>query len=170
MSVAGFWRSRQPIEIPEPGAKVTGYRPMVVKCGCGYEHCGAFPFGMTPYVSDGSRLVACAVELVEGHFVSLERAAGISADQHDVKPPDGTIQGWIGQAAALPGRLRGESASHHGRGGPLRRKWSAGEWPHRLAPCSQYRKAGVPYHPPQAEPGSDDGGRHSADVHRFCGA
>jgi len=92
---------RQQIEIPEPKAEVTEYRQIVVKCACGCEHRGAFPFGVTPYVSYGPRLKAYAVGLVDGHFVSLERTAEIIEDQYGVRPSDGAIQGWIGQVAGV---------------------------------------------------------------------
>jgi transposase len=90
---------RQQIEIPEPQAQVMEYRQVVVSCACGCEHRGAFPFGVTPYVSYGPRLKAYAVGLVDGHFVALGRTAEIIADQYGVRPSDGTIQNWIGQAA-----------------------------------------------------------------------
>lgn len=90
---------RQQIEIPEPQVEITEYRPMVVNCACGCEHRGEFPWEVTPHVSYGPRLKAYAVGLVDGHFVSLSRTAEIIADQYGVKPSDGTIQKWIGQAA-----------------------------------------------------------------------
>lgn len=90
---------RQQIEIPEPKAAVIEYRQVVVTCACGGEHRGAFPFGVTPHVSYGPRLKAYAVGLVDGHFVALGRTAEILADQYGVRPSEGTIQKWIGQAA-----------------------------------------------------------------------
>jgi transposase len=91
---------RQQIEIPEPKAQVIEYRQVVVTCACGCAHRGAFPFGVTPHVSYGPRLKAYAVGLVDGHFVALGRTAEIIADQYGVRPSAGTIQKWIGQAAA----------------------------------------------------------------------
>jgi transposase len=90
---------RQQIEIPEPKAQVIEYRQMVVTCACGCEHRGEFPFGVAPHVSYGPRLKAYAVGLVDGHFVALGRTAEIIADQYGVRPSDGTIQKWVGQAA-----------------------------------------------------------------------
>ncbi len=90
---------RQQIEIPEPKAQVIEYRQVVVTCTCGCAHRGVFPFGVTPHVSYGPRLKAYAVGLVDGHFVALVRTAEIIADQYGVRPSDGTIQKWIGQAA-----------------------------------------------------------------------
>lgn len=90
---------RQQIEIPEPKVEVTEYRQIIVTCICGCEHRGEFPFGVTPHVSYGPRLKAYAVGLVEGHFVGLSRTSEIIADQSGVKPSDGAIQKWIGQAA-----------------------------------------------------------------------
>ena len=90
---------RQQIEIPEPKARVIEYRQMNVTCACGCMHRGAFPFGVTPHVSYGPRLKAYAVGLVDGHFVALGRTAEIIADQYGVRPSDGAIQKWIGQAA-----------------------------------------------------------------------
>jgi transposase len=90
---------RQQIEIPEPKVQVIEYRQVVVTCACGCEHRDAFPFGVTPHVSYGPRLKAYAVGLVDGHFVALARTAEIIADQYGVRPSDGTIQKWIGQAA-----------------------------------------------------------------------
>lgn len=90
---------RQQIEIPEPKAQVIEYRQVVVTCACGCEHRRAFPFGVTPHVSYGPRLKAYAVGLVDGHFVALGRTAEIIADQYGVRPSDGTIQRWVGQAA-----------------------------------------------------------------------
>lgn len=62
-----------------------------------------FPFGVGPHVSYGPRLKAYVVGLVDGHFVGLSRTAEIIADQYGVKPPDGAIQGWIGEVAARLG-------------------------------------------------------------------
>lgn len=90
---------RQQIEVPEPKAKVIEYRQVIVSCACGCEHRGEFPFGVTPHVSYGPRLKAYAVGWVEGHFVALARTAEILADPYGVRPSDGTIQKWIGQAA-----------------------------------------------------------------------
>jgi transposase len=90
---------RQQIEIPEPKARVTEYRQIVVACACGCEHRGAFPPGVTPHVGYGPRLKAYAVGLVDGHFVGLARTAEILADQYGVRPSDGTVQTWIGEAA-----------------------------------------------------------------------
>jgi transposase len=90
---------RQQIEIPEPQAEVTEYRQIIVSCACGCEHRGAFPPGVGPHMSYGPRLKAYAVGLADGHFVGLARTADIIADQYGVKPSDGTIQTWIGQAA-----------------------------------------------------------------------
>lgn len=89
---------RQQIEIPEPKAEVTEYRQFIVACACGCEHRGVFPPGVGPHVSYGPRVKAYAVGLVDGHFVGLARTAEIIADQYGVKPSDGTIQRWIGQA------------------------------------------------------------------------
>ena len=91
---------RQQVEIPEPRAEVTEYRQTVVECACGREHRGVFPAGVGPHVSYGPRLKAYAVGLVDGHFVSSARTAEIIADQYGVKPSDGSIHQWIGQAAA----------------------------------------------------------------------
>lgn len=90
---------RQQSEIPEPKAQVTEYRQVVVTCACGGRHRGEFPFGVTPHVSYGPRLKAYAVGVVDGHFVALDRTAEIIADQYGVRPSDGTIQKWVGQAA-----------------------------------------------------------------------
>lgn len=90
---------RQQIEIPEPKARVTEYRQVIVTCACGCQHRGAFPYGVTPHVSYGPRLKAYAVGLVDGHFVALGRTAEIIADQYGVRPSDGAIQKWVGQAA-----------------------------------------------------------------------
>jgi transposase len=90
---------RQQIEIPEPKVEVTEYCQIIVTCTCGCEHRGEFPFGVTPHVSYGPRLKAYAVGLVEGHFVGLSRTSELIADQYGVKPSDGAIQKWIGQAA-----------------------------------------------------------------------
>jgi transposase len=91
---------RQQIEIPEPKTVVTEYRQMRVRCACGREHCGGFPSGVTPNVSFGPRLKAYAVGLVQGHFVALERTAGILGDQYGVRPSGGTLQNWVEDAAA----------------------------------------------------------------------
>lgn len=90
---------RQQVEIPAPKAVITEYRQVVVMCACGCVHREEFPFGVTPHVSYGPRLKAYAVGLVDGHFVALARTAEIIADQYGVRPSDGTIQKWIGQAA-----------------------------------------------------------------------
>jgi transposase len=90
---------RQQIEIPEPKAEITEYRQFIVSCACGCEHRGVFPAGVGPYVSYGPRVKAYAVGLVDGHFVGLARTAEIIADPYGIKPSDGTIQTWIGQAA-----------------------------------------------------------------------
>ena len=72
---------RQQIEIPEPQTVVTEFRQLWVECpGCGLEHGGEFPAGVTPNVSFGPRLKAYAVGLVQGHFVALERTCEIIAD------------------------------------------------------------------------------------------
>jgi transposase len=99
---------RQQIEIPEPKVEVTEYRQRVVRCACGRAHRGEFPWGVTPHVSYGPRLKAYAVGLVDGHFVGLARTSEIIADQYGVKPSDGAIQKWIGQAAH---RLEGAYAA-----------------------------------------------------------
>ena len=91
---------RQQVEMPEPKAEVTEHRQMVVSCACGCEHRGAFPPGAGPHVSYGPRLKAYAVGPVDGHFVGLARTAEIILNQCGVKPSDGTIQKWIGEAAA----------------------------------------------------------------------
>lgn len=96
---------RQQIEISTPRTEVTEYRQVIVACGCGCEHRGVFPEGVTSHVSYGPNLKAYAVGLVDGHFVSLERTAEIIADQYGVKPSDGSIQKWIGQVAE---RLNGQ--------------------------------------------------------------
>lgn len=93
---------RQQIEIPEPKTVVTEYRQMKVVCACGLEHRGVFPPGVAPNVSFGPRLKAYAVGLVQGHFVALERTAGIIGDQYGVRPSGGTLQNWVEDAA---GRL-----------------------------------------------------------------
>lgn len=72
---------------------------MIVSCAYGCEHRGEFPFGVTPHVSYGPRLKAYAVGWVDGHFVALARTAEILADPYGVRPSDGPIQKWIGQAA-----------------------------------------------------------------------
>ena len=105
---AALKERRQQIEIPEPKTVVTEYRQMRVRCACGREHVGAFPPGVAPNVSFGPRLKAYAVGLVQGHFVALERAAGILGDQYGVRPSGGTLQNWVGDAAA---RLAAEHAA-----------------------------------------------------------
>jgi transposase len=90
---------RQQIDIPEPKAITTEYRQMQVRCGCGLNHYGEFPVGVTPNVSYGARLKAYSVGLVQGHFVALERTSEIIHDQYGVRPSGGTIQKWILQAA-----------------------------------------------------------------------
>ena len=86
---------RQQIDIPEPKAITTEYRQMQVRCGCGLNHYGEFPVGVTPNVSYGARLKAYSVGLVQGHFVALERTSEIIHDQYGVQPSGGTIQKWI---------------------------------------------------------------------------
>jgi transposase len=87
---------RQQIEIPEPKPVITEFRQLVVTCpGCGQIHRGAFPAGVTPNVSFGPRLKAYAVGLVNGHFVALDRACDLIADQYGVRPSDGAVQNWI---------------------------------------------------------------------------
>lgn len=91
---------RQQIEISEPKAEVAEYREIIVSCACGGEHRGVFPSAVGPQVSsDPPHLKAYAVGLVDGHFVGLARTAESIADQYGIKPSDGTIQTWIGQAA-----------------------------------------------------------------------
>ena len=96
---------RQQIDLPEPRVVVTEYRQWSVPCACGREHCEAFPTDVTPNVSDGPRLKAYAVGLVEGHVVGLERTGEILANQYGVSPSDGTLQSWVKQASE---RLAGE--------------------------------------------------------------
>lgn len=98
---------RQQIEIPEPKAEVIEYRQRIVTCACGCVHRGVFPFGVTPHVSYGPRLKAYAVALVDGHFVALGRTAEILADQYGVRPSDGTLQNWVGQAAGILPKFMG---------------------------------------------------------------
>ena len=87
---------RQQIEIPEPTTVVTEFRQMWVICpDCGRDHGGTFPAGVTPNVSFGPRLKAYAVGLVNGHFVALDRACDLMADQYGVRPSDGAVQNWI---------------------------------------------------------------------------
>ena len=87
---------RQQIEIPEPKTVITEFRQMVGRCpGCGQIHRGTFPTGVTPNVSFGPRLKAYAVGLVNGHFVALDRACDLIADQCGVRPSDGAVQNWI---------------------------------------------------------------------------
>ena len=102
---------RQQIEIPEPKTVVTEFRQLGVECpGCGREHRGEFPAGVTPNVSFGPRLKAYAVGLVQGHFVSLERTCDIIADQYGVQPSDGAVQNWLLKAGEL---LAGDYAANH---------------------------------------------------------
>jgi len=90
---------RQPIEMPEPRATVTEYRPMRVECpGCGRAHAGGFPPSVTPNVSYGPRLKAYAVGLAQGHCVGLERVCAIVADPFGVRPSGGSVQPWIVKA------------------------------------------------------------------------
>jgi transposase len=46
------------------------------------------------------RIKAYSVGLVQGHFVALERTCEIINDQYGVQPSTGSLQNWIGQAAA----------------------------------------------------------------------
>ena len=91
---------RQPIEIPEPKVHVTEYRQSRVTCAGGGTHRGTLPVGITPHVSDGPRLKAYAVGRVDGHGVALARMAEIIGAQAGRPPSGGTLQRWIGQAAA----------------------------------------------------------------------
>jgi len=101
---------RQPIEIPEPKTVVTEFRQRGVECpGCGGEHRGEFPAGVTPTVRVGPRLKAYAVGLVQGHCVALERTCELSADQDGVQPSDGAVQHWILKAGEL---LTDDDAAH----------------------------------------------------------
>jgi transposase len=91
---------RQQFDLPKPMYVVTEYRQFQVQCGCGQRYQGEFPEGITSNVSFGPHLKAYAVGLVEGHLVSLERAAELSGDQYGLRPSDGTIQQWLRRAAA----------------------------------------------------------------------
>ena len=91
---------RRQIEIAEPKVEGTEYHQMIVERARGREHRGVFPPCVTPHVSYGPRLKAYAVGLVDGHFVSASRTAEIIADQYGLQP-GGSIQRWIGQAAAV---------------------------------------------------------------------
>lgn len=85
---------RQEFDIPEPRIVVTEYRQLRVRCACGRQHDGEFPAGIAPNVSDGPRIKAYAVGLVQGHFVALQRTADILGDQYGIRPSDGTLQRW----------------------------------------------------------------------------
>ncbi len=90
---------RQQIELPEPKTVVTEFRQLWVTCpGCGRDHGGTFPVGVTPNVSFGPRLKTYAVGLVNGHFVVLDRACDLIADQYGVRPSDGAVQNWMIEA------------------------------------------------------------------------
>lgn len=90
---------RQQWDIPKPQIVVTEHRQLICMCGCGRVHKGEFPASLPPYISYGARLKAYTVGLVQGHFISLSRASEIVSDQYGVKPSDGSVQHWIGQAS-----------------------------------------------------------------------
>lgn len=90
---------RQQWDIPAPQIVVTEYRQLISTCGCGKVHKGEFPASLPPYISYGARLKAYTVGLVQGHFISLSRVTEIVSDQYGVKPSDGSVQRWIGQAS-----------------------------------------------------------------------
>ncbi|EIJ36952.1 transposase IS66 [Thiothrix nivea DSM 5205] len=90
---------RQQWDIPAPQIVVTEHRQLIATCGCGKIHKGEFPASLPPYISYGARLKAYTVGLVQGHFISLSRVTEIVSDQYGVKPSDGSVQRWIGQAS-----------------------------------------------------------------------
>lgn len=90
---------RQQWDIPAPQIVVTEHRQLIARCGCGKVHKGEFPASLPPYISYGARLKAYTVGLVQGHFISLSRVTEIVSDQYGVKPSDGSVQRWIGQAS-----------------------------------------------------------------------
>ena len=90
---------RQQWDIPAPQIVVTEYRQLIGTCSCGNVHKGKFPASLPPYISYGARLKAYTVGLVQGHFISLSRVTEIVSDQYGVKPSDGSVQRWIGQAS-----------------------------------------------------------------------
>ncbi|QTR45801.1 IS66 family transposase [Thiothrix litoralis] len=90
---------RQQWDIPAPQIVVTEYRQLIGTCSCGNVHKGKFPTSLPPYISYGARLKAYTVGLVQGHFISLSRVTEIVSDQYGVKPSDGSVQRWIGQAS-----------------------------------------------------------------------
>jgi len=89
---------RQQWDIPAPQIVVTEHRQRIATCSCGKVHKGEFPASLPPYISYGARLKAYTVGLVQGHFISLSRVTEIVSDQYGVKPSDGSVQRWIGQA------------------------------------------------------------------------
>jgi len=90
---------RQPRDSLPAKIHVTEFRQYEVECACGQCHRREFPAGISPNVSDGPRIKADAVCLIEGQLVGLQRTAEILGNRYGVSPSASTLPSWMLQAS-----------------------------------------------------------------------
>jgi transposase len=95
-------RSHQVHDLPEVRVKVSQHDVYRVRCGCGVEHVGSLPGGVSPAPSSyGSNLKSLVVYLLVYQHVPVQRCVQLITDLTGGSgPSDGFVHGMLSRCAA----------------------------------------------------------------------